>query len=173
MPLAEKVKEGIDEATFFVPILTGDSISNQWVNQEIGFAEAKGVSILPVVEQEIIPRLKGFIHNQVDLSLFYKGSNNQPRKEAASFRRCYRKLIDLLLNTESDTFTSTISPKRVREGEPYITTVHFRGKVQNGFFDNKVVHMDSGFVTWNWDDETLADEKSTTPGILNGTVDVR
>ena len=39
-PLTEKVKEGILETPYFIPILTRASITNQWVNQEIGFAVA-------------------------------------------------------------------------------------------------------------------------------------
>jgi hypothetical protein len=68
--LAKKVEDGINEATYFVPILTSNSIKNQWVNQEIGYAYAKGKTIYPIVEQEIMGNLKGFVHKQIDLFTF-------------------------------------------------------------------------------------------------------
>ena len=39
-PLTDKVKEGILETPYFIPILTRSSITSQWVNQEIDFAIA-------------------------------------------------------------------------------------------------------------------------------------
>ncbi len=52
VPLTEKVKDGILETQYFIPIITENSISNQWVNQEIGFAVASDRIILPIIEKK-------------------------------------------------------------------------------------------------------------------------
>lgn len=67
--LTEKVVEGLKESDIFVPILTRNSISAQWINQEIGYYQSlkdanKEVDILPIVENEVVDILKGFIHKQ-------------------------------------------------------------------------------------------------------------
>lgn len=66
---ADKVKDGIFESDYIVPILTKDSVNNQWVNQEIGYAEALGIriKIFPIVETPILDDLKGFIHKNIEL----------------------------------------------------------------------------------------------------------
>lgn len=66
-PLAEKVADGIVKAKIIVPILTKNSITTQWINQEIGFATALNKKIIPIVEKDIIGILKGFIHREIDL----------------------------------------------------------------------------------------------------------
>jgi hypothetical protein len=68
--LTDKVSEGLDAATFIIPILTDKSYKTQWINQEIGYAAAQKKTnfIYPLVESKIIGKLKGFIHSQVDLS---------------------------------------------------------------------------------------------------------
>ena len=93
-PLTDKVKEGILETPFFIPILTRSSITNQWVNQEIGFAVANGRKIMPIVERSILNQLKGFIHDQMDLPFTFEGSVTNKWKEAQNFRRCYKALLD-------------------------------------------------------------------------------
>jgi hypothetical protein len=93
--LAAKVKEGLKSADYFVPILTKESINNQWVNQEIGFVEARGskVKIFPVAEHSILKKLKGFIHKNLELPYCYE-SFQEKKKESRSFRKC----VNLLLN---------------------------------------------------------------------------
>src|SRR5687768_10058448 len=78
--LSEKVINGIIEADFVVPILTTKSITTQWINQEIGFAQAKGKKIRPIIEQQIMRELRGFIHSQIDLPYNYHAHSDQ-RKE--------------------------------------------------------------------------------------------
>ena len=87
-PLTDKVKNGIKDTDYFMPIITRNSISNQWVNQEIGYAAAKDREIIPIVEDNIRDKLNGFIHNQLDLFTF-KSSKSDRRKEASEFRKCY------------------------------------------------------------------------------------
>jgi len=171
-PLTDKVKEGILETPYFMPILTRSSITNQWVNQEIGFAIATHRNVLALVETSIINELKGFIHNQIDLPFTFEGNASQNRKEAKSFRKCYKELI-LHLEDEmvEPVLKSFISPKKVKQGDPYTTKVHFIGKLKNGFFDNYVVHLDSNWRKWNWDPNTLKNAHASTPGELHGKVD--
>lgn len=175
-PLADKVIDGIKEADYVVPILTQSSISNQWVNQEIGYARAIDKQTIPLVEKTAIEKLKGFIHAQNDLPFSFVGNRQNSRRESAAFRSAYRELIAFLQNQRSRILQSTISPQRVRSGDLYTTTVLFKGTVLNGFFDNIVVHLDSSFRCWNWDPETLRKRsgmrRSRVPGELNGAVDV-
>ena len=95
--LADKIKKNINEADFFVPIMTRSSINNQWVNQEIGYTEAMDrKKIFAMIESNIISRLKGFIHNQLSLDYTFEGNRKKMRKEASQFRKCYIKLLDHL-----------------------------------------------------------------------------
>jgi len=169
--LVDKVKEGILETPYFIPILTRSSITNQWVNQEIGFAIANNRNIVSLVETSTINRLKGFIHNQIDLPFKFKGNQFNKRKEAQSFRKCCSELILHLENEMKEyVLKSSISPKKVKQGDPYTTKVHFIGNVKNAFFDNYVIHLDSNLRKWNWDPNTLKDAHASTPGELHGEV---
>ena len=96
--LAEKVVNGIIEAKFLIPILTSNSIENQWVNQEIGFAKSReideNIRIIPIIEESLLTnnRLKGFINNQVDLSYMFKSDLNHTI-ENRNFRKCFVTLL--------------------------------------------------------------------------------
>jgi len=172
--LSDKVKSGILETNYFIPILTRSSILNQWVNQEIGFAEASKRTLFPIVENQIIHKLKGFINNQIDLPFVFDGYEDNPRKESYSFRK---SCVDLVAHLESIIiplfFSSTIYPKTVVQGDSYTTRVQFKGKVNYAFFDNYVKHLESKWETWNWDKNTLQDSKRTTPGKMRGDVDIK
>jgi hypothetical protein len=65
--LTDKVIRGIHEADFVIPILTEKSMLTQWINQEIGYAKAQGKQIKPIVEQQIMHDLRGFINSQIDI----------------------------------------------------------------------------------------------------------
>jgi hypothetical protein len=95
--LTEKVSEGINECDYFIPILTRSSITSQWVNQEIGFAKAFQREMIPIIEQQILNDLKGFIHKQSDLPYQFSGNELKPRSEAASFSRTARIIANDLL----------------------------------------------------------------------------
>lgn len=90
--LTEKVKEGIKESNYVVPILTKMSISNQWVNQEIGYAEALKKDVYPIVEEDVFKKLKGFIHMNLELPYRFE-SSEIPNKESYNFRKCYKLLL--------------------------------------------------------------------------------
>jgi hypothetical protein len=97
--LADKVKDCMDEADCLMPILTRQSIDSQWVNQEIGFAEALKKPIIPLVEKNFLDKLKGFIHKQMDLPFAFNGVESDAKKEARSFRKCYISALDYLASS--------------------------------------------------------------------------
>jgi hypothetical protein len=114
--LAEKVKECMLEADCLMPILTRHSISNQWVNQEIGFAEALNRTIIPLVEKDFLDKLKGFIHKQMDLPFAFTGVESDSKKEARNFRKCYVSALDYLTSSPDIS-----APHRVKHGRLTIT----------------------------------------------------
>jgi hypothetical protein len=72
--------------------LTSNSIATQWINQEIGFATALGIRIMSIVESNLIDKLKGFIHKQIDLPYNYQ-PNIKRAIEHKEFIKQVRKLI--------------------------------------------------------------------------------
>lgn len=101
--LTEKVSEGIKECDYFVPILTASSMTTQWINQEIGFAEACQKRIVPIVETKILGKLKGFVHKQSDLPYQFSTNKSNPRSESAIFSKACSKLInDLLIQNKKE-----------------------------------------------------------------------
>ena len=97
--LGDKIIAGIDKASYLIPIITKNSLKNQWVNQEIGFAKSREIEnrliIIPIIEESLLSNklLKGFIHDQLDLPYNYKSSDN-PKSERHNFRKCYNLLIN-------------------------------------------------------------------------------
>jgi nucleoside 2-deoxyribosyltransferase len=114
--LIDKVVEGINDADYIIPILTKDSIYTQWINQEIGYASAKGKRIIPIIEESTMDQLKGFIHKQNDLPYKYKTREDQKmREENKSFMNCFRLLIKDLeeeINPKNEDSGLTIIPGR-------------------------------------------------------------
>ena len=68
----DKIIKSLKKSTVFLPILTSNSIKNQWVNQEIGFVfgsnRIKIENIKPIVEKKVMPKLKGFLTANNDLN---------------------------------------------------------------------------------------------------------
>jgi hypothetical protein len=89
----DKVAEAIDSADLVIPILTSNSIMSQWVNQEIGYARAKGKDIWPVLAKNQTQNLKGFLSRDQDQAYRFEPSNNE-RQEATRFARVCNKLLD-------------------------------------------------------------------------------
>lgn len=91
--------------------MTKNSLNNQWVNQEIGFAKSKEIDkkirIIPIIESSLLSDklLKGFINDQLDLSYNFK-PDSDPKKERRNFRKCFNLLINDLvfeiLNTKKN-----------------------------------------------------------------------
>jgi hypothetical protein len=97
--LSDKVKKGIIECNYFIPIITRQSINTQWINQEIGFAVAiKNCKIIPIIESQIIDDLHGFIHKQVDLPYCFEGDPFNKRSESFKFAIVARGLIKDILS---------------------------------------------------------------------------
>ena len=93
--LVKKVTEGIDSAYRFVPILSMQSFKTQWLNQEIGYAVCKNIPIVPIVQQEVLSDLKGFIHKQNDCPYTYAMKIGLFRRdENISFLNCFNDLIN-------------------------------------------------------------------------------
>jgi len=190
----DKIKKKIRDSTYFIPILTRKSINEQWVNQEIGYAEAikSKQFILPIVEDQIIKDLKGFINKELGDLFSFQGIENEKRKEAYQFRKCYNRLINYLESlpetatpikidydprmTSSTTvivkdntrFSATIKPSIVTQGQKFRTFVQFTGSLENGFFDNYIQHLDLEFDDWNWDPSTLKSPGPKAYGTLTG-----
>ena len=70
-------------------------------------------------------------------------------------------------------FFTKISPKRVKQGNEYKTSVQFSGFLRNGFFDNYIQHLESNWHTWNWDKSTLSNIDNRSPGNLRGIVNIK
>jgi predicted transcriptional regulator len=92
--LTELVKNGIEASYCIIPILSPESITTQWINQEIGYAEGVKTPIKPIVENSVLKELKGFVHSQNQCPytyswrmLPYKASENK------SFMACFKLLI--------------------------------------------------------------------------------
>jgi len=95
--LTEKVANGIKDCQYFIPILTLNSIENQWVNQEIGFAEALGKKVIAIVEEKIVGQLKGFIHAQMDLPYQFPSNSQSKHSENSFFSKRAKVLVDDIL----------------------------------------------------------------------------
>ena len=95
--LIKKVTDGIKSSYKVIALLTKESIKEQWINQEIGYAFGKKVEVIPIIEKELLDNdiLKGFIHKQNDCPYtFLTGPNIKMREENKAFMACFRILID-------------------------------------------------------------------------------
>lgn len=102
-PLTKKVIDGILEADILMPILTRNSINSQWVNQEIGYTRSlEQKSIIPIVEEQTMDDLKGFIHKQLDLPYSFRSFEDNPRKESFSFNKTIKQVIQDLTGEAMD-----------------------------------------------------------------------
>lgn len=68
--LPSKIKEGINSCSVLIVLLTYNSTNTIWINQEIGYATAKNILIIPIVEQGI--DVKGFLEGK-DYFIFKRG----------------------------------------------------------------------------------------------------
>jgi hypothetical protein len=92
--LAKLIKEGIEVSYCIIPILSPQSYKEQWINQEIGFAEGIGKRIVPIVETSILDKLKGFVHKQNQCPYTYKSRRGvSMRDENKGFMQSFRLLI--------------------------------------------------------------------------------
>jgi hypothetical protein len=95
----DKVTTGIISCKYFVPIITSDSISSQWVNQEIGYAFGTNKNVYPLVENKLINSLKGLVNDDRDLPYTFIRYGDNPSKSQNSFRAACKNLIsDIVKN---------------------------------------------------------------------------
>lgn len=167
-PLTDKVIAGLKDSNYFIPILTKHSIKNQWVNQEIGYAKALDrIIVLPIVGNNIIDKLKGFIHKQLDLSFNFDSFPSNPSKEASSYKKCYSEIInhlsDLILMDsmyEVDKVIDTTGLKNIMDEiykkykldytellNPKVENTHTRthSHTENGYFNYLINHSYSNY----------------------------
>jgi hypothetical protein len=117
VPLTKKVEDGIRESHIIIPILTRESLTSQWVNQEVGYATAlQDIKIMPIIDNHIINDLKGFIHKQVDLSYNFQSFYENKRKEGIHFKKCINKLISDIME-EYNIETSSNAQEEIPEIE--------------------------------------------------------
>jgi hypothetical protein len=116
--LSNKVRQGIEECIYFIPLITKNSINAQWMNQEIGFALGRKKWIIPLVESGIEKNLKGFIHDQLDLTFVFNDE-----KKSSTFEAILKKLTSYLLDQEKQT---------IQDLFPGRWECHYKGKIHNG-----------------------------------------
>jgi len=121
--LADKVKDCMHEADCLMPILTRESINSQWVNQEIGFAEALKRPIIPLVDKFLLDKLKGFIHKQLDLPFAFTGIESDSKKEARSFRKCYVSALEYIASSSDVSSPNDAKPGKLKITSPTATYV--------------------------------------------------
>jgi len=65
-----KVREGLDTSKALIVLMTFNSTNTIWLNQEIGYAAAKNIPIIPIIEQGI--DIQGFLEGR-DYLMFKRG----------------------------------------------------------------------------------------------------
>ena len=100
--IIDKVKDDIKRADYFVPIFTEKSYQkSQWVNQELGYAEAilgrKKIYVL--VQKDIMKELVGFYNIGMDLSYNFDAKKNEQK----NFLQSVNKLIAAIVKKEKKT----------------------------------------------------------------------
>jgi len=60
--MAYKIKEGLDSSRAVIALITYNSTNTMWLNQEIGYAFAKNIPIIPIIEKGI--EVQGFLEGK-------------------------------------------------------------------------------------------------------------
>lgn len=58
-PLAEKIRRNIEDSACLIAMLSSEANSSAWVHEEIGYAVAKGIPVIPVIEAGV--KVRGFL----------------------------------------------------------------------------------------------------------------
>ena len=93
----ELIKRKIISCKYFIPIITEISLSNQWVNQEIGFAVARDKDIWPLYENKILMQINGFLNLR---KVFH------PKHGFTKFPKDEKLSIDELMDVEINSLKS-------------------------------------------------------------------
>ena len=72
--LKQKISNDLDKSSFVIVLLTQSGVASQWVNQEIGYARARQLLIVPVVEEGT--EVQGFLEGIE----FIKLEKNNPKE---------------------------------------------------------------------------------------------
>ena len=115
IPLTNKVASGIIKAKIILPILTKNSITTQWINQEIGFATALKKKIMPIIDSDLINDLKGFIHKQIDLPYNFQSHSNNAQEQKNFVKQFRILLADLEKEFRSQSIVENIQKKSTIE----------------------------------------------------------
>jgi len=92
--LVKLVRDGIEASYCVIPILSPQSYKEQWINQEIGYAEGVGRRIIPIIGSSVLDKLKGFVHKQNQCPYCYRSTRGLPiRDENKEFKQCPKLLI--------------------------------------------------------------------------------
>ena len=89
VPLAEKVTKAIEQSNCVIGLITNAGGRSKWVNQEIGYARAKGRLVIPVVEQG--ESLAGFVEGKEYISF-----------DRANPGDAIRRVVDFLAQKKAD-----------------------------------------------------------------------
>ncbi len=78
---------------YVIPILTDKSITQQWVHQEIGYATARNIPIIPIVEADIRSSLTALVNNSLELPYQFKRMKSNSTRENEIFRNNFLELL--------------------------------------------------------------------------------
>ncbi len=135
-PLTQKVADGIIQSTVILPILTKNSIPTQWINQEIGFATALKKRIMPIVEIDLIDKLKGFIHKQIDLPYNYRPNEDKSEEYKGFIKQVRNLLADLdeefqELSTDDELSEKSVFEKSLEQVDKFNIELEFQRQRTN------------------------------------------
>ena len=81
--ISEKIISALESCQYIIPILTKNSLNNQWVNQEIGYAKClkQNIKFFTLIQDDVIGMSKGFIHKEMtSLFVFKSDEKNENRR---------------------------------------------------------------------------------------------
>ena len=158
-PLSEKVIIGLTEAEIIIPVLTENSLNTQWINQEIGYATAIKRKISPIVDKKIINKLKGFIHNQIDIPYNYIASKENINDFKEAFKMLIKDLeVEYSLKTKNETSEFLNLLNKVEEVNE---RKDFEQKKQ------KLIESEEGFIAFNEEIIKISNEFNKNLKLLN------
>lgn len=130
--LSDKVEYHLKKADYVLFLLTVNSVMNQWVNQEIGFAQAKEKTKITILEVQQLSKLKGFLHKNLDHPYKYKAHPSKGT-ENKNFNEAVMKLaVDLAM----------------RDGDIYIKEINesFKRRLKRGAIASFNVHGEEKWI---------------------------
>jgi catalase (peroxidase I) len=131
-----KVEAGIKEAHYFVPIFTRQSIAEQWINQEVGFASAFEKAFYPIVEDYLVKEkvLKGWVHPERDLPFQFTANG---KVKNSSIQKCIDRVVSHIEQEELQ------RPVLFNEIGDYFSD----------FRNGKIVYFDNSSRHFLWEDK--------------------